>query len=505
MNMSRRFMKIKRAEKAVSEIIGTMLLLAIVIMFFSALYFQILSIPTPASPLIVNISGTIDENCILLEHCGGETLSLDTEISITIDDSTVNMAVGDYLDNESKDDGVWSLGERMVYPIKIDILDLNKNPQAEIVVIDRDSNSLVMIGTIDIEAVCDMGIEMTVDNPFPEIGTNIVFTLTLTNLGNINITGVEIEFILPDELTHYSNTTIHGIYKNSTGLWGNMGILIPEQSVVLTVIATVEEFGLGEPTQLAMILDGSASIGSDDWALSLNGLATAIQNKSNFPQDNRVEITIVQFGGKQPAYAQQEIGPIVINEMNNDAVADDIRNITQIGDKTPTSCGILLTADALVNSGFFTASKRQVILLVTDGNPTHCCGDDGDYQSDGCSGELGPKKAANDARNYLISMLEMTDNQDEFDAVAVGHSSPHAIWLKDNIAWPEPGYFAPPFQVDSSHQGWVNEISTWQEFADSIDDMFGIIFSQIPISVQIGSTIITDPKLANNFGTVLLY
>jgi len=474
-------------------------------MFFSALYFQILSIPTPASPLIVNISGTIDENCILLEHCGGETLSLDTEISITIDDSTVNMAVGDYLDNESKDDGVWSLGERMVYPIKIDILDLNKNPQAEIVVIDRDSNSLVMIGTIDIEAVCDIGIELTVDNSSLEIGANKIFTLTLTNHGNINITGIEVEFILPEELTHYSNTTTHGTYKNSTGIWKNIGILNPGQSVVLIVTATVEEYGQGEPTQLAMILDGSASIDSEDWALSLNGLATAIQNESNFPRDDRVEITIVQFGGKQPAYAQQEIGPIVINEMNVDDVADDIRNIIQIGDKTPTSCGIILTADALSNSDFFDPSKRQVILLVTDGNPTHCCGDDGDYQSDGCSGELGPKKSAINARNYLISNLEMTDDHDEFDAVAVGHSAPHAIWLKDNIAWPEPGYFAPPFRVDGSHQGWVNEISTWQEFADSIDDMFGIILSQIPISVQISSSIITDPKLANNFGTVLLY
>ena len=498
-------MKIKRVEKAVSEILGTMLLLMIVIMFFTALYFQVLSVPTPTPPIIVNIAGKIEENCILLEHRGGETLSLDTGISITIDGSTVDMIVDDYLDNESKDDGVWSLGEMVVYPIKIDILDLNKNPQAEIVVIDRDSNSLVMIGTINIEAVCDMGIEITVNNSLLEIGANIVFTLTLTNLGNINITGVEVEFILPKELTHYSNTTAYGIYKNSTGIWENMGILTPEQSVVLMVTATIEELGSGEPTQLAMILDGSDSIGSEDWALSLNGLATAIQNESNFPQDNRVEITIVQFGGKQPAYAQKEIGPIVINEMNRDAVADDIKNITQIGDKTPTSCGIILAADILADSSFFNPSKKQVILLVTDGNPTHCCGDDGDYQSDGCSDGFGPKKAANDARNYLISNLEMTEDQDEFNAVAVGHSAPHAIWLKDNIAWPEPGYFAPPFQVDGSHQGWVSEISTWQEFADSIDDIFGIIFSQIPVSVQISSTYITDPRLANNFGTVLLY
>jgi len=473
------------------------------VVFFSALYFQVLSTPTPTPPLIVNIAGAIEENCILLKHCGGETLSLDTEISITIDDYTVNIVARDYLDDESKDDEWWSMGERVVYPIKIDILDLNKNPQAEIVVIDKNSNSLVMMGTIDIEAVCDMGIKITVDNFILEIGENIIFTLTLTNHGNINTTGAEIEFILPEELTHYSNTTTSGIYKNSTGIWNNIGILNPGQSAILTVTATIEQLGQGEPTQLAMILDGSDSISPEDWVLSLNGLATAIQNRSTFPQDDRVEITIVQFGGKQPAYAREEIGPIIINEMNNATVADDIRNIIQIGDKTPTSCGILLVADTLANSDFFNPSKRQVILLVTDGNPTHCCIDDGDYISDGDSGELGPKKTANNARDYLISTLEMTDDQDEFDAVGVGHSAPHSIWLKDNIAWPEPGYFAPPFQIDSS-QGCVIEISTWQEFADSIDDIFRIIFSRIPVSVQISSTTITDPKLANNFGTVLL-
>ena len=221
-------MKTKRVEKAVSEIIGTMLLLMIVVMFFSAFYLQILSTPTPTPPVIVDIAGKIDENCVLLEHRGGETLSLDTCISITIDDVTVDITVGDYLDKESKDDGVWSLGEKMVYPVKIDILDLNKNPQAKIVVIDRNSNSLVMTGTIDIEPVCDMSIEMTVDNYFLEIGENIVFTLTLTNRGNINITGVEVEFMLPDELIHYSNTTLYGTYKNSTGIWNNIGILNPE-------------------------------------------------------------------------------------------------------------------------------------------------------------------------------------------------------------------------------------------------------------------------------------
>jgi len=350
-----------------------------------------------------------------------------------------------------------------------------------------------------------MGIKITVDNFILEIGENIIFTLTLTNHGNINITGVEIEFILPEELTHYSNKTASGLYKNSTGIWKDIDILNPGQSVVLTVTATVEELGQGEPTQLAMILDGSSSISSSNWNLMKEGLKQAIRDESVFPHDGSVELTIIQFGGWYP-HARVELSPIIITDNVDDPgyymdVSTDIGNIYQLGGYTPTGCGIRLGADQLHDVGNFSPDHLQAIVLVTDGE-ANCLWTPGGYTAQ-YKGETMGKLSANDARDYLISKLEMTNNQDEFDAVAIGHSSPHAVWLKDNIAWPEPGYFAPPFQIDSS-QGCVIEISTWQEFADSIDDIFRIIFSRIPVSVQISSTTITDPKLANNFGTVLL-
>jgi len=496
-------MNIKKIETGVSELLGAILLLMIVVLFFTILYYNLASMHHPPSPLIVDIAGSVKENCIVLEHRGGEDLSLKTEIKITIDNSTVTLIAQDYLDNECKINGVWNLGEKIIYPIKIDILDLTKEPQADVFVIDRNTNTAIMTGTIDIEAECDIGIYLTVNDQILEIGKKIIFTLTATNHGNINVTGVEIEFRLPDELTHYSNVTAHGIYQD--GIWKNIGVIAPEQSVVLSVTAMVKDLGHGEPTQLALILDGSDSISPEDWALSLNGLANAIRNKTSFPQDNRVELTLVQYGGKQPAYARKEIGPIIVNQINNATIADTIRNIIQIGDKTPTSCGILLATDTLADSDFYNLFKRQIILLVTDGNPTHCCSDDGDYLSDGCSDSFGPKKAAIQARNNLIKTLEMTESQDEFDAIAVGHSSPHAIWLKNNIVWPEPGYFAPPFQPHID-QGFVNEIETWQEFADSINNIFKLLFSQIPVHAQLKTTAyITDPKIANNFNSILLY
>jgi len=503
--------KMKRANKAVSEILGTILLLMIAVSCFTVLYYFVLSAPAPTPGPIVEISGTIDENHIILMHRGGETLSLDTEIFMTIGGNTESMTVGDFLDNESKEDGVWGLGEKVVYPVVFDFDYLNY-PQADIMVVDVESNSAVLIGIVDLNPVCDLSIEMTVDNQFPKKDEYVVFTITATNNGDINASGVEIEFILPEELIHYSNTTTQGIYNNDTGSW-DVGNLTPGQSVVLKIKALVGDTGSSEPTQLALVLDGSSSINKSDWILQIEGLAKAIEDKDTFPHDDRVELTVIQFGGGHwyrpaPGYAQVEIGPIIINETNVATVKDDINSIGQMGMYTPTACGILLAADAIVASPNNPSNggtlERQVIMLVTDGNPNRCCDNDGDHQSDSCGSETA-KTSAEAARNYLISTLGMTaDDQDEFNAIAIGESVPHAPWLKENIVWPEPGYYAPPFIIDIPTRGWLRNVTTWEEFADSIDESFGIIFGKIIVSVEITSTALTDPKKVNDIATVII-
>jgi FlaG/FlaF family flagellin (archaellin) len=130
-----------RANKAVSETVGTMLLLGISIALFSVVYISVLTIyPSDTSPS-VNIIFSVDENNtnITIEHCGGKELDLDTEISITIDEANEKFSVGDYLSNESKNNGAWNAGERVKYPVE-DITDKN----VLVSVIDKVSNSVIM-------------------------------------------------------------------------------------------------------------------------------------------------------------------------------------------------------------------------------------------------------------------------------------------------------------------------------------------------------------------------
>ncbi len=499
-------MKNKRINSAVSEIIGTILLLGIAFSCFSVLNYYVISTPTPNPSPIVEISGSIDENQIVLMHRGGETLSLNTELRITLGEKSEKMKVGDFLDAESKSDGVWGLGEKIVYPVIYDF-DYGSSPQADIVIVDKGSSSVIMTGSVEVEPVCDLGVEIRVDNQFPGMKTNIIFTITVTNNGNINATGIQVKFDIPEELSHYENTTTQGTYTNSTGIW-DIGLLIPEQSVVLIIEVTVGERGSLETTQLVMLLDGSGSIDPADWTLQLEGLAAAVANNDTFPHDGSVELIVIQFGGgasspAAPGNAQLEIGPVVINESNYTSIVDSIINIPQLMSMTPTACSIYMGADIVENSSIFDTNVRQIIMMVTDGNPTQGCNCDGDYQADDwVSGNY--KQSAEVARDYLINTLGMTVDQDEFNAIAVGQSASHASWLKENIVWPEPGYYAPPFLLGSPHRGWLRNVTTWEEFAETIDECFGIIFNRVNTVVEISYASFKDPKEANDFDVITI-
>ena len=139
--------KIKRGNKAVSDIVGTILLLIIAVSIFSVLFFVVLSpILMPDShnhSVSVDIIGTIEGNNIILEHRGGDAISLDSTLLVNIGGLKQKSTVKDYLNNESKEDGDWNMGEKLVYPAG-DITGL----EVEVTVIDEGSNSVVMAGKL---------------------------------------------------------------------------------------------------------------------------------------------------------------------------------------------------------------------------------------------------------------------------------------------------------------------------------------------------------------------
>jgi uncharacterized repeat protein (TIGR01451 family) len=493
-----------RRDLAVTEIVGCILMLGMATSSFSVVYYQVVSAPTPNPPPIVEISGAIDDNKVIVTHRGGEPLGLDTELVLNIGGTRKSFEVGDFLDSRSKEDGVWCLGERFVYPLYYDF-DFSAYPDLDINIFDSDTSSLLMTGITKVNPTADVGVITIVDNLKPEEDEIVEFTITVTNYANVNVSGILIEFALPEGLTYVSSTMDQGSYDSGTGIW-SVGKILVGQSLELIVKATVGDVTGTEPTQLVVILDGSESIEPVNWSLMKTGLSASVENGTMFPHTGDIELTVIQFGGMKPAFARLEIGPIVVTEANVDSVLEDIKDIDQIGDKTPTASGILMAGDVLKASDRFGPNMRQVVLLVTDGNPTHCAYPDGDYLDDQCSDVKGPKVSASDARDYLVNLLNLNEYDDEFNALSIEVTGDgHTYYLRDDVVWPQPGYETVDFSEKfTPNRGWVRNVKSWEDFAYSINESFKIIFRNIPVGANIKSTVFSDPKSVNDLSVIIL-
>ncbi len=262
--------------------------------------------------------------------------------------------------------------------------------------------------------------------------------------------------------------------------------------------------------QLAIILDGSASISGTDFTDMKNGLASAIENADPgcFIHDGSIQLTVVQIG--LPLFppggigAVIEVPPTVITASNAVSVANTISGISKRGGYTPLACAFYLAADTLYGAPCFDPDIKQVVNLVTDGIPTRCCNDTGHpYNSvgcdscdivDGCTEAMDSTEAA---QVYTIGHLGMTSDQDEIDAEYIGPSQDTASeWLRTDIVWPQTGSYATPPAYPPP--GWVQIIANGQAYANAICAKLGQVtcngpiadFSGCPTAICAGNNVI---------------
>src|SRR5690606_32356951 len=67
--------------------------------------------------------------------------------------------------------------------------------------------------------IADLSLTKTVSDETPIVGDDITFTITVSNAGPEDATGVVIEDVLPDGLTFVSANASDGTYDQATGLW----------------------------------------------------------------------------------------------------------------------------------------------------------------------------------------------------------------------------------------------------------------------------------------------
>jgi hypothetical protein len=139
-------MKNKRRNQAVSEIVGVAILLGISISLFSCVQLIVYSYPFEPSPPSLNLVASIDQENILIEHHGGESISLDAQIRISIGGlNQYSIIARDHLSSNSSDnDEYWEIGEVVVYNPNLELSGL----RVETTIVDKETNSIVMTGII---------------------------------------------------------------------------------------------------------------------------------------------------------------------------------------------------------------------------------------------------------------------------------------------------------------------------------------------------------------------
>jgi len=245
----------KDSNSMVAEIIGTILLLGIAVAIFSTLYVVVFAYPFPTSSPNVTLIGTIEGSNIIIEHHSGESLSLDTEIFFGGSDDANSFIVRDFLDDESQSDGVWNIGERIVYPFEYNI----SCTQVEIMTFDIESNSLILMGTLDIHPECDVGVRYTIDKTSLDKDNLKQFNIVATSYrGDINEIRIKINITLPDEdLFPYRNyTTGKGFYNRTIGIWCINNLTVGE-SVTLTINTYKNDDYSKNPTGIAEIISST--------------------------------------------------------------------------------------------------------------------------------------------------------------------------------------------------------------------------------------------------------
>ncbi|MDO8669850.1 MAG: DUF1194 domain-containing protein [Dehalococcoidia bacterium] len=190
--------------------------------------------------------------------------------------------------------------------------------------------------------------------------------------------------------------------------------------------------------QICIAVDGSGSIQAEHFAAMKEGLAAAVEDSNVVPQNGAVELTVLQFGGiiyEVPVILE----PTVINSVAAaNAAASAIRAAQQKGGFTPTHLAIDLCTEKITGSANFAGALKQNINISTDGNPSD-------------------QTLTVIARDNAVAV-----GIDEIDLEAIG-SDPSIVSMLE-IAYPRPGYVAPPFNGG----GFVLQVVTFADYANAI-------------------------------------
>ena len=214
--------------------------------------------------------------------------------------------------------------------------------------------------TVSISA--DIAVMKTVDNPSPNVGNNVTFTVTAKNNGPLNATGVVVTDPLPAGLTFVSASASQGGYTSGSGVW-SVGSLASGATATLQIVATLTQAGPHTNTATKTAEDQQDPNAANDSASAVvNGQQSDLSlTKTDAPDpvapgaDLTYTITVTNNG---PSSAQ------------NVTVNDTLPTGTTFGSATPSQGSCAGTTTVSCALGSIANGASPTITLVVHVGPS---------------------------------------------------------------------------------------------------------------------------------------
>jgi len=510
-----------KSNNAVSEIIGTMLLIGISVTLFSVIYVSLFTVEViPASPS-VNMIGTIDKNILILDHIGGEDLSLDTIVIMEFpDNSKKNIIVDDsnnYLTVEAKADDKWNIGERFTYSLDYEP-GFNRYDPLKIMIVDKESNSLIM--NANIKEARESDLILTAEYG-PIVNDQITLYIFLNNDGPSMNQNVKVQLDIPDNF-EYDSHTGDGSYEDDTAIW-TIDTINKDEEKQIHITFKVSPPGDSDFTQLVFVVDGSKNCTTTHWNNIFDALSEAVLTK--FPHNGNYELEIIQYGSELNTGSANPGDPFIhtakivlepkrIVESNYMDISNEILLIKNLkmGGHCPMSSGIKLAKNE-INQPDYNPRFKQVLIMIVAGLPD-CYVHPNEPGYDAILPENDPTffgmADASWKRNNTLVQLQMTGNQDEINCMLIlnpysaqGSDSPwldlnNINWLARWIAWPNSDYYPPGGQWPPDKPGWVIGAQNEAQISDCINKIIDVQISSSKITGEIVDSKYIDPNSDND-------
>ena len=210
----------------------------------------------------------------------------------------------------------------------------------------------------------DLAVTKTVNNSTPLVGSNIVFTVTASNLGASNNSNVTVNDLLPSGYTYVSHTASTGTYVPGTGVW-TIGNLNDQDNATLTITATVKSSGIYTNTTTITTSSGISDPNLSNNVASVTPLVQVDSDGDGVPDvddlDDDNDGILDADENTCIASSKIEGTPIFINDFGTGAVTTD----PYVLNHTYTT--------ANVNDGFY--NVRTSAATVVFHNRTNVTGD----------------------------------------------------------------------------------------------------------------------------------